>query len=118
MTTFLVLIYGNEQAWHAMSTEEMAELEAGHRDLVAAAGAGIRASGELEGSDRATTLRADAAGRPARTAGPFAESTEIIGGYYVIEARDIDEVAGWAARLHEASAGHGGVEIRQHLEPR
>lgn len=115
MATFLVLIYGDEQVWAAMSAEERAALEAGHRDLVAAAGAGARASGELEPSGRATTLRADAAGRPTRTAGPFAESAEVVGGYYVIEARDLDEVAGWVGRLYEASASHGGVEIRRLL---
>ncbi|GAB2622151.1 YciI family protein [Pseudactinotalea suaedae] len=117
MTTFLVLIYGNEQAWDGMSDEEQAAIDAGHRDLVAAAGPGVLASGQLGPAERATTLRADATGRRTRTTGPFVESTEVIGGYYVIEARDLDEVVGWAERLHESAASHGGVEIRPLHEP-
>lgn len=118
MARFLVLIYGDERVWEAMSGAEVAALDAGHRDLVGAAGPGVLATGELEPSDRAATLRADSAGRPKRTSGPFAESTEVVGGYYVLEATDLDEVVGWAERLHEASASHGGVEIRRLLDPR
>ena len=117
MATFLVLIYGDERKWAAMSSEEMAEFVAGHRDLAAAAGSAVLATGELEPDNLATTLRADAAGRRTTTTGPYVESTESIGGYYLIEARDADEVVGWAARLYEASANHGGVEIRRVQDP-
>ena len=63
-----------------------------------------------------TRRRADAAGRLTTTDGPFLETKEAVGGYYLIEAGDLDEVTGLAARLYEASAGHSAVEIRPVVE--
>jgi hypothetical protein len=60
----------------------------------------------------ATTLRADPAGGPTTIDGPLLETKEAMGGYYLIEASDLDQVIGLASRLYEASAGHSGVEIR------
>jgi hypothetical protein len=112
MAKYLVLIYGDEREWAAMSPQERQELDEGHRALVAAAGAAVLDSRELEPPSVATTLRADAAGQPTTTDGPFLETKEAVGGYYLIEAGDLDEVTGLAAQLYEASAGHSGVEIR------
>ncbi len=67
---------------------------------------------ELEPADIATTLRTDPAGRLTTTDGPFLETKEALGGYYLVEAADLDEVIELAARLYEVSAGHSGVEIR------
>jgi hypothetical protein len=117
MARYVVLIHGDEQKWAAMDEEELERLRAGHRDLVAAAGGAVLSTHELEPASTARTLRADAAGRPAVTDGPFLETTEAIGGFYVIEAADFEEVTRLAARLHEASASHGGVEIRRVVEP-
>jgi hypothetical protein len=67
---------------------------------------------ELEPADGVVTLRADATGRVTTTDGPFAETKEVLGGYYLIEADSRDEVVALAARLYETTAGHSGVEIR------
>jgi hypothetical protein len=112
MAKYLLLIYGDEREWAAMSAQQRQELDEGHRALVAAAGAAVLDSRELEPANVATTLRADPAGRLTTTDGPFLETKEAVGGYYLIEAGDLDEVMGLAARLYEASAGHSGVEIR------
>ncbi|MGH3357202.1 MAG: YciI family protein [Nocardioidaceae bacterium] len=112
MAKYLVLIYGDEREWATMSDQDRRQLAEGHRDLVAAAGSAILDTRELEPASCATTLRADAAGRPTTTDGPFLETKEAMGGYYLIEAGDLDEVMGLTARLYEASASHSGVEIR------
>jgi hypothetical protein len=112
MAKYLLLIYGDERQWAAMSPQGQQQLDAAHRAFSAAAGSAIRDGQELEPADVATTLRADPAGRLTTTDGPFLETKEAVGGYYLIEAGDLDEVMGLAARLYEASAGHSGVEIR------
>ena len=113
MATFLVLIYGDPREWDAMSDEVGQRLADGHRDLRAAAGTAVLDTRELDRAAGVVTLRADAAGRVGTTDGPFAETKEVLGGYYLIEADSRDDVVALASRLYEASAGHSGVEIRQ-----
>ena len=60
----------------------------------------------------ATTLRADPSGGVITTDGPFLETKEALGGFYLLEAADLDEVIALAGRLPEVHAGHSGVEIR------
>ncbi|MGH2464926.1 MAG: YciI family protein, partial [Candidatus Limnocylindrales bacterium] len=60
----------------------------------------------------AVSIRAGKSGKATATDGPFLETKEVVGGYYVFEAADIDEAIALAAQLPEASAPHGGVEIR------
>jgi hypothetical protein len=112
MAKYLILIYGDERRWAAMSPREVQQLDAAHRAFSAAAGTAILDGQELEPASVATTLRADPGGRPTTTDGPFLETKEAVGGYYLIEAADLDEVIGLVSRLYEVSAGHSGVEIR------
>jgi hypothetical protein len=112
MARYLILIYGDERQWAAMSPQEQRQLDEAHRAFAAAAGSALLDSRELEPASAATTLRTDPAGRLSATDGPFLETKEAIGGYYLIEAADLDEVLGLASRLYEVSAGHSGVEIR------
>jgi hypothetical protein len=112
MAKYLMLIYGDDEQWAAMTPQEQKKLNEAHRAFSAAAGEAILDGQELEPAPLATTLRADPAGRPTTTDGPFLETKEAVGGYYLIEASDLDQVIGLASRLYEASAGHSGVEIR------
>jgi hypothetical protein len=122
MAKYLFLIYGDEQTWDAFSAQEREELEAGHRAFVAAAGDAILGGHELEASATATTLRGSsrspgspsrtAAGRPTPTDGPFLETKEALGGYYMVQAADLDAAIALAELLPEVSAEHSGVEIR------
>jgi hypothetical protein len=112
MAKYLILIYGDDRQWSAMSPEEIEKLGDAHRAFSAAAGPAILDGQELEPADVATTLRADPAGQLSITDGPFLETKEAVGGYYLIQAADLDEVIGLASRLYEVYAGHSGVEIR------
>ncbi len=112
MAQYLILIHGVEQEWAAMSAQQRQELDEAHRAFVAAAGPAVLDGRELEQASVATTLRADPTGRVTITDGPFLETKEAVGGYYLIEAADLDEVIALASRLYEVSAGHSGVEIR------
>lgn len=116
MAKYLILIYGDEQQWNAMSPEEEQRIGDGHRAFGAAAGVGVLAGHQLEATSLATTLRMGSGGHLAITDGPFAETKEVLGGYYLLEAADLDEAIALSSRLHEVTAGHSGVEIRPVVE--
>jgi hypothetical protein len=112
MAKYLILIYGDEQRWQAMSPRERAEIDEGHRRFRARAGAAVLASGELEPPATATSLRAGSADRPAITDGPFLETKEVLGGFYLLQARDLDEAIALSGDLAEVAHDHSGVEVR------
>ena len=72
-------------------------------------------SGQLQPVDTATTVRVDG-GRTLTTDGPFADTKEVFGGYYVFEAGDLDEAIELASRIPAARLG-GAVEVRPVVEP-
>jgi hypothetical protein len=112
MATYMLLIYGDAQQWDAMTPEQVKAHDAAHVAFSAAAGDRIIGSGELELAPTATTLRADPAGGLITTDGPFLETKEALGGYYLLRADDLDQVVALVALLPEVRAGHSGVEIR------
>ncbi|AGZ42203.1 YciI family protein [Actinoplanes friuliensis] len=112
MAKYLILIYGDEKEWAAATPEERKQKEAAHLAFMAAAGSRVVGGEELMPPDTATTVRRGDADRPAVTDGPFLETKEVLGGFYVLEAADLDEVIALAATLPEVAAAHSGVEIR------
>jgi hypothetical protein len=72
------------------------------------------AGAQLQGPDTATTVRVQD-GQVLTTDGPFADTKEVFGGYYVFEADDIDKVLDVAARIPAARMG-GSVEVRPVVE--
>lgn len=112
MAHYLVLIYGNEQHWDNATADEMRQIDAGHRAFRAKAGTAVLSAGQVAGTNTATTLRAGASGSPEVTDGPFLETKEIVGGYYVVDAADVDEVVALTSLLAEATHHHSGIEIR------
>ncbi|MGZ8407658.1 MAG: YciI family protein, partial [Caulobacteraceae bacterium] len=68
----------------------------------------------LKGTDTATTIRADATGRRTIHDGPFAETREQLGGFYLIEAPDLDAAIAIARRI--PLPGGGSIEIRPTIE--
>ena len=112
MAKYLVLIYGDEQQWEARTPEEESANHAGHRAFASAAGPRIVGGEELEPSSTATTLRRRSAGDVSVTDGPFLETKEVLGGYYVVDAGDLDEVIALARQLPELYTSHSAVEIR------
>ncbi len=117
MAKYLLLIYGNEQLWDARTPQEVEDLDAGHAAFAAAAGAKVLVGHELESTATATTLRGTVDGRPTPTDGPFPETKEALGGFYLVEADDLDEAISFARQLPEVRASHSGVEIRPVREP-
>jgi hypothetical protein len=108
----MILIYGDAQQWDAMSPDQREAHSAAHAAFSAAAGSKIIGTAELELAPMATTLRTDRTGGVITTDGPFLETKEAVGGYYLLEAADLDEVIALASRLPEVHAEHSGVEIR------
>ena len=69
----------------------------------------IRGGNALQPSPTATSVRPDAGGTFAVTDGPFAETKEALGGYYLVEAADLDQAL---AIAREVPMRFGGVEVR------
>jgi hypothetical protein len=108
---YLLMIYYNENEWRKKSEAELAKISSNYMDFTR----GIMTSGHYKGGNRldyvtnATTVRVRE-GKRTVTDGPFAETKEQLGGYYLIEAKDIDEVLSIAARIPGAS--YGSIEVR------
>lgn len=113
MAKYMLLIYGDERRWENLSPRESAEIDAGHAAFQKLAGARILASGQLEPSSAtATTVRTVSGGdAPAVTDGPFLETKEVVGGFYLLEAADLDEAVALSRELAEVRHDHSGVEI-------
>jgi hypothetical protein len=109
---YLLMIYGNEAALETLTPEEghamMKEYEAFTQSIVASGH--YRAGERLERSQAATTVRLKA-GQLVTSDGPFAETKEQLGGYYLVEAKDLDEAIRMARRVPSVRFG-GSVEIR------
>jgi hypothetical protein len=112
MAKYMLLIYGDDDRWGAISPAERAAHGAAHAAFCTAAGPAIVGGDELEPAPVATTVRLGTAGEVVTTDGPFLETKEALGGYYLLEAADLDEVIRLAGLLPEVRAGHSGVEIR------
>ncbi len=108
---YLLLIYSNEKNWEKLSKEEEAKIlgEYGAFTESIAKSGHYKAGEALEPTTTATTVRVRD-GKTTTTDGPFAETREQLGGFYLIEAKDLDEAAAIAARV--PGARHGCIEVR------
>ena len=107
---YMLLIYGNEAAM-AASTVPPAEAYApwiAYTQAMKDAGV-FRAGDPLAPTASATTVRAPGGTRKVQD-GPFAETKEQLGGYYLIEAADLDAAIDWAAKC--PGALYGSIEVR------
>ncbi len=107
-----MLIYGNERTWAGEPAAWHEANAARHRAFIASAGKSILGASELEPTMRAVSVRGNASGKPVVTDGPFVETNEIVGGYYLLDAPDVAAAIGLASQIPEATGTHGGVEIR------
>jgi hypothetical protein len=108
---YLLTIYGDESKWAEATPQDLQELMAAYEAFGREATAqGVMLGGEgLSPSGTATTVRVR--GDEVLTSdGPFAETREQLGGYYLLECGDVDEAIGWAARI--PGARHGAIEVR------
>ena len=108
---YLLLIYRNEQAMLSASKEEVGQIMAAYgayTEAMQKAGAYVGGN-RLQPTSTATTVRAPN-GKSNVLDGPYAETKEQLGGYYLIEAPDLDAALSWAARC--PGAAHGAIEVR------
>src|SRR5689334_23134629 len=108
---YLLLIYENESAWTNSSEAEQGKIYQEYMDYTN----GIRKSGNyvageaLQPIATATTVRVKG-GKTVTTDGPFAETREQLGGFYMVEAKDLDTALDLAARI--PGARNGSIEVR------
>jgi hypothetical protein len=108
---YLLMIYEDEALGRTRSPEDMGEILAGFRafgELLDAEGAMV-AGDALDSVETATTVRVRD-GQVLHTDGPFAETKEQLGGYYLIEAPDLDTALRYAAEIPTATSG--SIEVR------
>jgi hypothetical protein len=108
---YLLLIYNSESDGKKMSAAEQGAIYQAYmtftKDLTSS---GKNKGGNaLEPVATATTVRVRN-GKTTVTDGPFAETKEQLGGYYLVEAKDLDEAISIAARI--PGAKHGSIEVR------
>ena len=106
MAEYLVLIYEDEAAWASAGPEDYKQAMEEHGAFGEKHNAALRGGNALQPTSSATSIRNDGS---AVTDGPFAETKEALGGYYLIEAADLDEAI---AIAKEVPARRGGVEVR------
>jgi hypothetical protein len=109
---YLLMIYVNEEGWTQLTPAEQEQGVAAYMAYTET----LRKAGALVGVNRlaqsasAARVRVDD-GKPRVLNGPYADSKEQLGGYYLIDVPDLDTAISWAARCPGAS--HGVIEVRQ-----
>ena len=108
---YIVLIYGNEKGWSSLAKGQAEKMYADYRKYtedLSRAGV-LRGGSELKPTTAATTIRVRD-GKRQVTDGPFAETKEQLGGYYLLECANIDEALEYAAKI--PAAEDGSIEVR------
>jgi hypothetical protein len=107
MSEYLILIYGDEASYAAADDafgQQLMEAHGRFAEQVGEQGGKMLGGNALQGTGTATSVRGDVV-----TDGPFAETKEALGGYYLVEASDLDQALA-IAKL--CPAPFGGVEVR------
>jgi len=108
---YLLLIYGEESTYGSMSEAELeADMKEWEEYTAALTAAGASSGGAaLQPTTTATSVRDDN-GSPLVTDGPFAETREQLGGYYLLDVENLDEAIKWAHRC--PGTKYGTIELR------
>ena len=112
---YLCLIYSDQTIWPKLPKSDMDNMISEYGDFTES----IKKSGHylggnpLQPTDTATTLRVRN-GKLSTTDGPFAETKEQLGGYYLVEARDLNDAIQVASRI--PAAANGSIEVRPIME--
>ena len=110
---YLLSIYADESFWNDASEQEAAELMAAYRAFGQEAADVIQAGDALQPTATATTVRVRD-GERLLTDGPFAETREQFGGYYIVDVPDLDTAIHWASKIPDAK--RGSIEVRPIME--
>lgn len=108
---YLTMIFTDENSEVSLSPEEEAAMMAEYGEFMeAATAAGIMRGGErLRPTTAATTVRVQG-GEVVTTDGPYAETKEHLGGYFIIDCENLDDAISWASRI--PGARRGAIEVR------
>src|ERR1700738_382960 len=108
---YILMLYVNEAGWPKLTKAEQEQGMAAYSayaEALTKAGA-LAGTKRLQPSSTATTVRV-ASGKSQVLDGPYVDSKEQLGGYFIIDVADLDAAISWAARCPAAS--HGVVEVR------
>ena len=108
---YMLLIYGSGNSWNELTPEQQREMGEEYFRFTEE----LRASGKMVAGDAlqpvstATSIRVRD-GETLTTDGPFAETKEVLGGYYLIDVETLDEALEWGAKI--PGAKYGTIEVR------
>ncbi|MCU1486353.1 MAG: YCII-related protein [Actinomycetia bacterium] len=110
MSEFMLLIYTDQTKIAGLQPSDWDAIHADYVSITQAMNeAGVNKGGNpLQGPDTARTVGPDGV----VTDGPFAEITEVLGGYYLLDVADQDEALAWAAKLPGVTRGLDKIEVR------
>jgi hypothetical protein len=112
---YLLLIYDDESRKQTATQADTSQMMKEYGEFTASIvkTGNMKAGDALQPTSTATTVRVRE-GKTLKTDGPFAETREQLGGYYLVEAKDLDEAIKIAARI--PSARTGSIEVRPVME--
>jgi hypothetical protein len=115
---YILLIYDDEKAWPKFSETERQQYMGEYMQFTEQIQSGGQyvSSSQLHPTSAATSVRVRN-GKRLVTDGPFAETREQLLGYYLIDAKDLDEAIAIAARIPSARSPLGVIEVRPLMEP-
>jgi hypothetical protein len=108
---YALLIYDVAEEWQGLSQDEQEAISGEYFAISELPG--VYGGAQLQPADSATTVRVN--GETLTTDGPFVEMKEFLGGYYLLDADDLDAALAVAARIPAARMG-GAVEVRPIVE--
>jgi len=109
MAEYLVLIYEDEASYANADQDVFNRVMEAHTKFGENNATKLRGGNALQPTSTATTIRGDSSGKQTVTDGPFVETKEALGGYYLIDADNLDEAIEIAK---QCPAAFGGVEVR------
>ena len=112
MAQYLLLIYENEKGYEQPSSDlwnQMMQAHGAFSKGVVEQGGKILGGEALQPTATATSVRTGSTGDHAVTDGPFVETKEALGGFYIVEAADLDQAITFAK---QCPAPFGGIEVR------
>ena len=112
---YMLLIYADPTQLVDPQTPEGQEVHAAWMRVTEEMAPVTVSGAPLQGLETATTVRTNGTGDPVLSDGPFAETKEFLGGYYVIDVPDLDTATEWASKLPNVARG-GSTEVRPVME--